>query len=121
MTRIQSEIDGESRDSVTGTLINKVQGTDGGVVVEIRGEIDMACADRLSGVLVTTATRQRPARVVVDLMHVTFIDSTGIGALVAGRNAAHALGIPFTVRRPSTFVVSQLRQTGLYDALALDH
>jgi len=106
---------------VTGTFINHVQGTDGGVVVEIRGEIDVSCADRLSDVLVDTASQLRPARVVVDLMHVTFIDSTGVGALVAGRNAAHALGIPFTVRRPSPFVITQLRQTGLYDALAVDH
>lgn len=105
---------------MTGTFINMVQGTDGGVVVEVRGEIDMACADRLSDALVDTATRLRPARLVVDLLHVTFIDSTGVGALVAGRNAAQALGIPFGIRRPSAFVVTQLRQTGLYEALGVE-
>ena len=105
---------------MTGTFINKVQGTDGGVVVEVRGEIDVGCADRLNRVLVDTVTQLRPARLIVDLLHVTFIDSTGVGALVGGRNAAQALGIPFTVRQPSSFVVNQLRQTGLYEALAVE-
>jgi anti-anti-sigma factor len=105
---------------VTEAFINMVQGTDGGVVVEVRGEIDLACADRLREELVDTVTRLRPVRLVVDLMHVTFIDSTGVGALVAGRNAAQTLGIRFSVRRPSTFVIAQLRQTGLYDALTVE-
>jgi anti-sigma B factor antagonist len=57
---------------------------------------------------------------VVDLLHVTFIDSTGIGALATGRSAAHQMGIGFTVRHPSAFVARQLRQTGLYDKLVAD-
>jgi anti-sigma B factor antagonist len=105
---------------VTGTFINTARGLDGGVVVEVRGEIDVACADRLSEELVDTVTKLRPVRLVVDLLHVTFIDSMGVGALVAGRNAAQAVGIPFSVRRPSDFVVAQLRQTGLIEALAVE-
>jgi anti-anti-sigma factor len=105
---------------VTGAFINTIQGTDGGIVVEIRGDVDLACADRLRDVLKEIATYLRPARIVVDLLHVTFIDSTGIGALVAGRTSAQSLGIPFTVRRPSSFVVAQLHQTGLYETLTAD-
>ena len=103
------------------TLINTTQGLDGGVVVEVRGEIDLVSADRLRQVLVDTASRLRPVRLVVDLMHVTFIDSVGLGALVAGHQAAHALGIRCTIRQPSPFVVAQLRQTGLYDTLTADY
>jgi len=102
---------------VADALINTLHGTDGSVLVEVRGEIDLLCAERLERIFVETATRRRPARIVVDLLHVTFIDSTGIGALVAGRNAAHALGIGFTVRQPDGFVAGQLRQTGLYEVL----
>lgn len=98
------------------TLINTMRGTDGATVVEIRGEIDVANADRLRQVL-TDASRQRPTEVVVDLLHVTFIDSTGIGALAAGTQVAQGLGVPFRVRRPSSFIQAQLRQTGLYDIL----
>jgi anti-anti-sigma regulatory factor len=48
---------------------------------------------------------------------VTFIDSTGLSALIAGRYAAQTVGVAYAVRHPSDFVATQLRQTGLYDAL----
>jgi anti-anti-sigma factor len=102
---------------VAGALINTYRASDGSAVVEIRGEIDVSSADRLSRILVDIAHRLRPARVVVDLLYLTFIDSSGMGALVAGRNAARAVGIGFTVRQPSPFVTAQLQQTGLYNTL----
>jgi anti-anti-sigma factor len=102
---------------VGGTLINTMHGPDGGVVVEVRGELDIASADRLRRHLVDIAGRLRPKAITVDLLHVTFIDSTGIGALASGSNAAQAHGIPFTARHPSPFVASQLRTTGLYETL----
>ena len=99
------------------TLINALHGPDGGVVVEVRGELDIACADRLREALHDIADRLRPTAITVDLLHVTFIDSTGIGALASGSTAAQAHGIPFTARHPSPFVVTQLRTTGLYESL----
>jgi anti-sigma B factor antagonist len=105
---------------VTGTLINTVRGADGTVVVDVRGEIDLGSADRLRAIITDAATRLRPPRLIIDLLHVTFIDSVGIGSLAAGRNAARAAGIGFTLRHPSAFVTAQLRQTGLYDELVTD-
>jgi anti-anti-sigma factor len=105
---------------MTAALINTSRAADGTFLAEIRGEIDIETAHRLRAVLADAADRLLPTRVVVDLLYVTFIDSTGIGALAAGRNAAHRRGIPFTVRQPSGFVVAQLRQTGLYEALTAD-
>ncbi|HEU4422118.1 MAG TPA: STAS domain-containing protein [Pilimelia sp.] len=90
---------------------------DGAMLVDVRGEIDIAVADRLRRMLGDVATRVRPPRIVVDLLHVTFIDSTGLGVLANGRNTARRMGIGFTVRRPSAFVARLLRQTGLYDIL----
>jgi anti-anti-sigma factor len=104
---------------VTPTLINTLRPSDGGMVVEIRGEIDVVHAERLRQVLVD-ASRERPTVLVVDLLYVTFIDSTGIGALAAGYNAARRFGVRFAIRRPSPFIVTQLRQTGLYDVLTTD-
>jgi anti-anti-sigma factor len=105
---------------VIGTLINTRRETDGSVVVEIRGDIDVSSADRLRQILVDTATRLRPPRVVIDLLYLTFIDSVGIGALVAGRNAARTVGIGFTLQNPNAFVIDRLHQTGLYNALTGD-
>src|SRR4051794_41359038 len=100
-----------------GATIHTQRAADGSVVVNIRGEIDVSSTDRLRRVLVDTANQVRPVRIVVDLLHVTFIDSTGLSALVAGSNAARTVGIGFTVRNPNAFVVTQLRQTGLYHAM----
>ena len=104
---------------MTTTLINKLRLSDGRVVVEIRGEVDVGHADRVRRVLLQ-ASAERPTVLVVDLLYVTFIDSTGIGALAAGYNAARRLGVRFAVRRPSAFIETQLRQTGLYDVLTTE-
>jgi anti-anti-sigma factor len=101
---------------VGGALINTARSADGTVVVDIRGEVDVRSTERLRQTLVDTAGL-RPHRIVVDLLHVTFIDSTGVGALMAGRYAARTTGIAYTVRHPSAFVANQMRQIGLYDAL----
>ena len=97
-------------------LINVMRTAAGEAVLEVRGEIDAANADRLRQALVGTS-RQRPTAVVVDLLYVTFIDSVGIGALAAGYNAALRLGVPYRVRRASPFITRQLRQTGLHEVL----
>jgi anti-sigma B factor antagonist len=69
----------------------------GTVRVTVRGDVDMTCADRLTGAL-RAAARIGPARcLVVDLDRVTFLDSTGIGALVAGRHEATAHRIAYQV------------------------
>jgi len=104
---------------VTTTLINKLRLSDGRVVVEIRGEVDVGQADRVRQVLLH-ASAERPTVLVVDLLYVTFIDSAGIGALAAGYNAARRLGVHFAVRRPSPFIETQLRQTGLYDVFTTE-
>jgi anti-anti-sigma factor len=105
---------------VAPTLINTLRGSDGTIVVEIRGEVDVASTDRLRLVL-RDAARIRPTAVIVDLLYVTFIDSTGIGALAAGYNAARTYGVPFEVRQARPFILTQLRQTGLYEVLVADH
>ena len=88
-------------------------------MVEVRGEVDIVNAQRLRQVLADASSR-RPAVILVDLLRVTFIDSTGTGALVAGCNSARGLGVRFAVWPASPFVVAQLRQTGLYGTLAAD-
>jgi anti-sigma B factor antagonist len=56
---------------------------------------------------------------VVDMLHVTFVDSTGIGALAAGQNAARLVGVGFSVSNPTPFVRQQLRMMGLSDAFGV--
>ena len=89
---------------------------DGTVIVDLRGELDIAVNDALRDVLLDI-TRQRPPRVVVNMRHVVFVDSTGMGALVAGYNAAQAAGVGFEVHQLAPFVEEQLRVAGLHALL----
>ncbi|WP_328470306.1 STAS domain-containing protein [Actinoplanes sp. NBC_00393] len=92
---------------------------DGGIVVEVRGSLDAATVDALRVSLLDTLQSDRPALMIVDLTYVTFMDSMGIGTLVAGHEAARDIGTRFLLRNPSEFVHRQLRVTGLTDLFGL--
>ncbi|MEU4420508.1 STAS domain-containing protein [Actinoplanes sp. NPDC024001] len=92
---------------------------DGGIVVEVRGSLDAATVDALRTALLDTLQRERPALMIVDLTFVTFMDSMGIGTLVAGYEAARDIGARFVLRNPSEFVHRQLRVTGLAELFGL--
>jgi anti-sigma B factor antagonist len=81
------------------------------------GELDLAVEQALRQMVLDTVRELRPPRLVIDMLHVSFVDSTGIGALVAGYKAARAAGTSFTVRRLAPFVAKQLKATGRYDRL----
>jgi anti-anti-sigma factor len=91
---------------------------DGTVVIDLRGELDVAVNDALRDILVDTITTRRPPRVVVSMRHVVFVDSTGMSALLAGYNAAKEAGIGYEIREIAPFVEEQLRATGVYELLA---
>jgi anti-anti-sigma factor len=86
-------------------------------LVAVVGEVDLATApilrDRLLGVL----RKQAPAVLDVDLAGVTFLDCTGISALVAVRNAARRAGRQMRVSRPQPIVRRVLEVTGLLGVL----
>lgn len=63
------------------------------VVVTVAGEIDLACSDQLLRALVDAVDRTpSPRQLCCDLSGVTFIDSTGIAALVAAKHASENAG-----------------------------
>jgi anti-anti-sigma factor len=90
---------------------------DGTVIIDLRGELDIAVNESLRNLLTDIITTRRPPRMVVDMRHVVFVDSTGIGALVAAYHAATTAGVEFEVQQIAPFVEKQLRATGLYDLL----
>jgi anti-anti-sigma factor len=92
---------------------------DGTVVVDVRGTLDAATVESLRDTLLETLHRDRPAVMIVDLTYVTFMDSVGIGALIAGQRAAGEIGAGFQLRNPSEFVHRQLRVIGLGELLGL--
>lgn len=90
---------------------------DGSATIEVSGEIDIATSATITD-QVTAAVRAAPSAVRILMGDVTFIDSTGLGALVASRKACAAQGIPFAVADPSPRVLRVLQLTGL--DLAID-
>jgi anti-anti-sigma factor len=83
------------------------------------GEIDVGVAARLAAAaeLVVAAT---PAMIVVDLSATTFLDSSGVGALVSLSNAAAAAGLGTVRLRPGPRnVMRVLDIVGLQDVFEL--
>lgn len=80
---------------------------DGRVVLAVRGDVDIATAPELRARLVAAIDEFKV--VVVDLGEVGFMDSTGLGVLVASRNRAGSVGHRLVVARPQKIVKSALR------------
>lgn len=73
------------------------------LIYALAGELDLATADplvvRLEGLVA-----EGSGRVVLDLRHLTFIDSTGLRALIAIRALAEACGKRVVLRAPNRSV-----------------
>lgn len=84
-------------------------------VVEIspHGEIDVDTAHEVREAVWGVLHESRPFRIELNLKSVTFIDSVGISALVAGFQTAEVSGARLAVTKPSRFVHRQLWVTGL--------
>ena len=77
------------------------------VVLVVRGDVDIATAPTLRERL-SDAVGTYP-HVVVDLEAVPFLDSTGLGVLVAAHNKAQSSGATLVIARPQRIVRNALR------------
>ena len=75
----------ELPDGLRRPPVDGVDRRDGDVVVRLAGEIDLYNAGEVGSALQEIAGSERPARVVVDLGEVEFVDSTALGALIEAR------------------------------------
>jgi anti-anti-sigma factor len=85
--------------------------------VALVGELDVVTASRVSDEL-TTLAGQDVKTVVVDVSELTFIDSTGLRALLAGREKLHETTASFVLEGASGVVERVLELTGLRDLLS---
>jgi anti-anti-sigma factor len=83
----------------------------GHVVVALRGELDIADAASVMAVLAAAAAGN--PRIIVDLAALVFIDSSGVAALVRGRNLARRAGGDLLLAAPRGPVRRILALTGL--------
>ncbi len=82
--------------------------------VQVRGEIDLATAPELEA-RVLQAFDGGPSSIVLDLDGLTFIDSSGLRALVALSKAAGDRGALLTLRNVPRHAQRVLELTGLSD------
>ena len=79
------------------------------ILVRVRGDIDMATADELLAALAPDSGRP----FVVDLSEATFMDSTGLAALIK----AHKQGAEIVIRKPSQIVATGTSRSSSADQL----
>jgi anti-sigma B factor antagonist len=91
--------------------LSELREDDGTVVVRLQGELDLHNADELRAAF-DDALARRPARLVVDLSDVDFLDSTALGAFVRARKR-QAGGGDFRVAAPGAEPLRAIRLAGL--------
>jgi len=87
------------------------------ITVTVRGEIDLGNVDQLT-TGIATAVRDDVTSIVVDLSGVTFMDSAGISALLAGRRTADEHGKAYRVAGASGIVREILDLMGVWAHLS---
>lgn len=84
----------------------------------VSGELDLYTAPRLEeAVVVETSTGA--TEVVLELSGVTFVDSSGLSAIIKLHQRLEAEGASLALRTPSSFVVRLLDLTGVSGALTV--
>jgi anti-anti-sigma factor len=78
-------------------------------VLALAGHLDIDTVDELTTPAMTALVDRSIKTLSVDLAEVTFIDSTGIGALISLRATANDVGAQFVLRRPTPRVLAVLR------------
>ena len=72
--------------------------------VVVHGEVDLSTAGALRDRLLQVLHEQTPAVLEVGFATVTFLDCSGVGALVIARNAAVRAGVQLRISHPQRVV-----------------
>ena len=87
-------------------------------IVSVRGEVDVYSAPTLRKSLQDLMDDEHPS-LLVDLTEIAFIDSTGLGVLVAGQNRASELGGKLNLVCAQERVLKLFRITGLDEVFGI--
>ena len=81
-------------------------------VVTPKGRLNMVSARRLKELL-ADLVKGGTIRIVVDMAETTFLDSSGLGALIAGLKSARQAGGDLRIARPTPSVMTVFELTNL--------
>ena len=108
----QSSQPGESGQDKTLTI--GIDDADGATIVALSGELDLGTIPRMEGPLLEQL--QRGTAVLVDLSGLSFIDSSGIGALIQANRSADGTPVSFLIEADSQ-VDRVFKVAGIGDAM----
>jgi anti-sigma B factor antagonist len=92
---------------------------DGTVEISLQGELDLASAPSMEERLAAIDVDE-PARVVIDLAGLTFIDSTGLRVLLLADARARECGYELSLRAGGETVQRVFEMTGALDVLRFE-
>jgi anti-sigma B factor antagonist len=111
----------ESREKAVALAVTRHLGEAGVVTLTLTGEIDLGTVDSLTEAITAAVEADDVARVLVDLDEVRFLDSTGIGALVAGWRLANENNKTLRLINAHALVQEVLEVTGVWNSLRAEH
>ncbi|GAW50204.1 MULTISPECIES: STAS domain-containing protein [unclassified Nocardioides] len=85
---------------------------DGVAVVVPKGRLNMVAAWQMKEILALLVS-EGSARIVVDLEQTTFLDSSGLGALIGGLKSARQAGGDLRIARPTAEVMTVFQLTNM--------
>jgi anti-anti-sigma factor len=97
----------------------QVHGDDGVTTIALAGEIDLVAAPEVR-TYVSGALAESPRRLVIDLSNVTFIDSTGVQALVVAHQTTRLLKVELVLVPGQPQVMRTLELAGVEDLLTFE-
>jgi anti-sigma B factor antagonist len=100
------------------SLVTRTDVVDGSAVVSVTGDVDLMSAPHLREAMEEALGRS--PHLIVDVAEMTFIDSSGLSALVHAHRQAADAGGSMTVRRPSPTLKRLLSITHLETVLVVD-
>lgn len=106
----------ESRE-VDNLRVRSVGAADGGVVLQLSGELDLSTVSMFVEALDELLDGD-PVRIELDMSELSFIDSSGVGAYVTAFRRAQAKGSRLTVGERSGLVQRVLELSGVEEALS---
>lgn len=99
--------------------VHSEDGGPGRLVFRVRGAVDMATHTELGAALVAALADEALREIVVDLEQVTFLDSSGVRALLEARMAAASHDARLVVRNPQPIVDRVLQITSVAELFGL--
>jgi anti-sigma B factor antagonist len=103
--------------SAPGHAWYHIDQVDGCAIVRADGEIDAHTVHAFHETVAEAASLA--SHVIIDLSHVTFVDSSGLGGLIAARTSARHSGGSLALVSPPPMVRRLLGSTQLHDVFAI--